>query len=202
VEDVALCRHELEGEQVVCGEPVLGHEPAEAASERVSRDARRRDGATGHCKPVRRCGVVQLRPDDAAPDRGRFRGGIDSDALHQSEIDHHATVCHGSAGDVVATAANRDLELGTTSERQSGDDVVRGPAAHDQRRLAVDQAVVNRARLVVVGIVRVQNSSGDGFREIAKLRGVECCGHFVLLLGRYDQDRTKGDAPHRGRPVS
>ena len=74
LEHVALRRDELDREQVVGGEPVLGHQPAEAAAERVARDTRPGDRASGHRQPVLGGGVVQLRPDHAALGRGGCAG--------------------------------------------------------------------------------------------------------------------------------
>src|SRR5213592_4377416 len=52
VEYVALCRDELDSQQVIRGESVLGHQPAKAAAERVAGDSSPGDCATGHGQPV------------------------------------------------------------------------------------------------------------------------------------------------------
>ena len=52
VEHVAVGGHELDAEQVVGGQAVLGHQPAEAAAEGEAGDAGRGDGAAGHGQAV------------------------------------------------------------------------------------------------------------------------------------------------------
>ena len=159
VEYVALCRDQLDPEQVVRGESVLGHQPAEAAAERVARDPRPGDRATGHGQPVPGGRVVQLRPDHAALGGGGRLIGIDGDPLHLGEVDHHPALRHGAARDVVAAAADRDLESNTVRECERRDDVVRRPASDDQRGPAVDEAVVYGAGRVVAHILRDEDGS-------------------------------------------
>ena len=56
----------------------------------------------------------------------------------------------GVAGDVVAAAAYRHEQPVGAGEVHRGDDVGGAVAAHDQRRAAVDHAVPDHARRVVV----------------------------------------------------
>ena len=182
MEYVALCRHELYREQVVGSEPVLGHQPTEAAAERVARDTCPGHGASGHRQPVLGGSVVQLPPDHAALGSGGCLVGIDRDPLHLGEIDHHTAVDrYGPAGDVVAAAADRDLESRPARETERRDDVVRRPAADDQLRSAVNQAVVHGAGRVVACILRTEDGSRDLAGKVGDERGVQGCAHQMLL---------------------
>jgi hypothetical protein len=180
VEHLAVGRDELDREQVVDGQPVLGHQPAEAAAERKAGDARRGDHASGHDQPVLGGSVVQLTPDHTALRGGGRLFGIDRDPLHLGEVDHQAAVRHSAAGDVVATAADRDLEPGSTRERERRDDVVGRPAAGDQAWPAVDEAVVEGTRRVIAVVVRSEDGPGDLFGEVGCERGVQGCAHETL----------------------
>ena len=148
---------ELDAEHVVGGEAVLGHQPAEAAAERVTGDPRRGDGAARYGQPVRGCSVVQLGPKHAPFGGGSPLVGIDVDPFHLSEVDHHSAVRHCSSGDVVPAAPDRDLEPFATRQSEGRHHVARLPAAHDHGRSAVDEAVVYRAGRVVTGVLRAEH---------------------------------------------
>ena len=128
---VAVGVHELDREQVVGGEAVLRHQPAEAAAERQSGDARRGDRAAGDGEAVLGRRGVQLRPVEPAlgPHRARLR--VDLGALHLGEVDHHGVVGDRAAGDVVAAAADADVEAGGSREAHAGGRVGCASAAHD-----------------------------------------------------------------------
>ena len=156
VEDVAVGGDELDREQVVGGEPVLRHQPAEAAAERQAGNARRRDGAARDREAVLGRGGVELRPEHAALGRRRSLLGIDRDRLQLGEIDHHAAVGDGAPGDVVAAAADRHLEPGRSGVGERRDDVRSRVAADDEGRPAVDQPVVHSPGGVVSVVVRAK----------------------------------------------
>ena len=107
--------------------------------------------------------------------------GIDRDPLHLGEVDHHAAVRHGAAGDVVAAAADRDLEPRPARERERRDDVVRRPAADDQGGPAVDEAVVHGTSRVVAGVLRAEDGSGDLSGQVGDEVRIQGCAHQMLL---------------------
>ena len=136
LEHLAVGRDELDREQVVRGQSVLRHQPAEAAAEGQPGDPGRRDGAARDGEPVRARGVVQLAPEHAAlGPHGRLLG-VDLDALHLGEVDHHAAVRDRAAGDVVAAAADRHLETGRAPRAR----------ARRRRRLVVRQRTISAGR--------------------------------------------------------
>ena len=203
VEDVALCGDELDREQVVRREPVLRHQPAEAAAERVAGDPRPRDRASGDRETVPRGGVVQLAPEHAALGCRSRPGRIDGDRLHPGEVDHHAAVGDGAAGDVVPAAADRDLETSPARERERRNDVVRRPATHDHGGPAVDKAVVHGTRLVVARVLRAEDGTGDLVVQMRNQCAIQCCAHQLFL--RVDGFlasivEAAGGRSHRGDP--
>ena len=82
VEHLAVGRDELDAEEVVGGEAVLRHQPAEPAAERVAGDPRRRDRAARDGETMLGGGVVELGPEDASLRADGLRAGIDLDPLH------------------------------------------------------------------------------------------------------------------------
>ena len=200
MEHVALCRDEFDREQVVGSKPVLGHQPAEPAAERVARDARLGDRPSGHRQAVLGGSIVQLRPDHAAFGGGGCLVGIDRDRLHLGEVDHHAAVGHGAAGDVVAAAADRDLESCPARERERRDDVVRRPAADDHRGPAVDEAVVHgTCRLVA------RRPAGRGRTRRSAARSATSARSKVVIIScflRIDGCRIDVEEADRVRTVA
>ncbi len=168
VDDAAVGRDELDADQVVGGEAVLRHQPTEPAAEREPRDAGRRDRAARRRESVHGRLAVELAPERTALRARRLAGRVDVDALHRREVDHQRIVGDGAPGDVVAAAANRDVEALRASEADRVGDVRGVPAARDQRRPPVDHPVVDTSRVVVLGVSGVEDAPG---KRLAK--GVE-----------------------------
>ena len=185
LEHLAVGRHELGGEQVVSGEPVLGHQPAEAAAERVAGDPGRRDRASRDGQSVLGCRVVQLPPEHAALDGGRCAVGVDRDPFHLGEVDHHAAIRHGTTGDVVPAAPHRDLEPALACEREPCHNVSSRPGADDRGRLAIDHPVVYCAGRVVARVLRPDNRPGDLPCKAAEPLGIQSSAHTLTPLDSF-----------------
>jgi hypothetical protein len=99
--------------------------------------------------------AVQLAPEHAALGAGGTRLPIDVDAPHEREVDHQAAVGDGTAGDVVAAAADADLEILRAREANRVCDIRRVLAANDHCRSPIDQTVMNAPRIVVALIFRL-----------------------------------------------
>ena len=82
--------------------------------------------------------AVQLAPGDAALRARRLRCGIDVDAFHEREVDHHAAVRDRLTGHVVPAASHRDLESSAAGEGERADHVGCASAARDQQGPLVD----------------------------------------------------------------
>ena len=124
-------------------------------------------------------GLVELVPGHATL---RGRGallGIDGDVLHLGEVDHHAAVGDGAAGDVVSTAPDGHLEPAASGKCQGCDDVLGAPGADDQRRLAVDEAVVHGACRVIARMIGGEHRTGDAALELIEKMVVQRGAHMV-----------------------
>ena len=129
---VAVGGHELDADQVVAPEAVLGHQPAQPAAERVAGNPGRRDRASGHGEAVYVRLAVELAPRHAALGAHACGLRVDVDPRHLRQVDHQSAVGDRSAGDVVAAAADGDLRAARPRERESVRDVRRPAAARDQ----------------------------------------------------------------------
>ena len=148
-------------EQVVAGEAVLAHQPAEAAAQRQPADAGVGDGPAGRGEAERLGLAVEFAPEQAALGVGRARSGVDADALEAAQVDHQAAVAHGVAGRAVAAAAHRDPEIVLSSEVDGVDHVRDAAALHDHGRPAVDHAVPDLAGVVVAVVARADHRSAN-----------------------------------------
>ena len=158
----------LDLREVVDRQPVLAHQPAESAAECQAGDPGRRHHAAGRRLPVDVGRPVVLVPRDPALGPGPPAARIDVDPTHQRQVDHQPAVGDRPAGDVVAAAADRDLQAAVAPEVHRVPHVGDVVAAGDQPGSLVDQPVVHRPRLVVAGVIRTDeraverpaNSSG------------------------------------------
>ena len=169
---------ELDGEQVVGGEAVLGHQPAEAAAEREAGDAGRGDRAAGDGEAVLARRGVELRPGHAAL------------RPHGARLRRRRAMPFISARSIITapSATARPATLWPPPRTQMSSPAARAkrtPAATSaalrQRTIsagrAVDEAVVDAARRVVAGVVRAQDAPRDASGEVVDECGVECHGH-------------------------
>jgi hypothetical protein len=102
-----------------------------------------------------------------------------TDALHLGEVDHHTAVGHGAAGDVMSAAPNRHLKPAAAGKRKRCDDVLDAPSADDQRRLAVDEAVVHGACRVIARMIGREHRTGDAASELIEKMVVQRSRHVV-----------------------
>ena len=109
--DVALGGDHLGLHEVVDGEPVLAHQPADAAAQAEAADAGVAHDAARGGQTVGLCLVVDVAPQGATLDEGGALDGIDRDGAHRREVDDDAVVAHCGAGHVVASASYGDLEV-------------------------------------------------------------------------------------------
>ena len=148
-EDAPVRGDHLRGEKVVRREAVLRHRPAEPAAERQPGDPRRRDDAPCYGEPVELRGRHELTPRHASLGACRPPRGVDEDAAHGREVDHDSAVADGLAGDVVAAATDRDLELPLVGERERPHDVGDPVAPRDHGRTLVHERVVDASGVLV-----------------------------------------------------
>ncbi len=109
-------------------ESEFGRQGAFAAAERVSGDADRgtRTERDGHRECIRH--FVQFAGEDAGLKPHPRASGIDLEAFHRRQIDHHAAVAGAMARETMASAAHRDEEIAIAREFDGMHDVFGGPA--------------------------------------------------------------------------
>jgi len=152
-DDVALRGDDLGLQEVVDGEPVVAHQPAEAATQAEAADAGVAHDAARGGQTVGLRLVVDVCPQGTTLDAGRAVDEIDGDGAHRREVDDDPVVAHCGAGDVVASASYRDLEVAVAGEAHRCGHVGGAAAAGDQTGSSVDRAVPDGSELVVVRVV-------------------------------------------------
>src|SRR2546430_1288361 len=97
-------------------DPPPGGRPAEAAAQRRAADAGVADEAPGAREAMLLGRRVALGPGRAAAADRPPRLGVDRDRAHPAQVDHQPVVADPEAGEVVAAAANGDVELVVPAE--------------------------------------------------------------------------------------
>ena len=154
LEDVAVGGDELDREQVVGGEPVLGHQPAKPAAERVARDAGGRDRPPVTASPCSAAASFSSPQIDAALGRGGAASGSTRSPSSRRDRSSRRRPSRRGRRRCARRRGRRPRVPGPVREGERGGDVARRPAADDQSRAAVDQAVVHGAGRVVAALVR------------------------------------------------
>ena len=173
-------------------EPVLAGQVAEAAAEREAADAGGRDDPARRREAVLVGRAVDLAPGAAAADAHGARLAGRPRCLQQREVDHDAVVarCRGRrrcgrrrGPRAAARARARSATTAATSSASA--------AARDQRRAPVDHRVVDRARLLVVGVARARSAAPEAGQLAACAPGRGRDGaHAVSSSRRSSDDRT------------
>jgi hypothetical protein len=125
---------------------------AEPAAEGEPGDAGGGDDPAGGGQPERVGGVVEVRPGAAGLGAGGAPLRVDADAAHPAEVQDEPVVAGPEAGDAVAAAPHRQRQAVVAGQVHRGDHVGDPGGADDHRRVAVDQAVVDPPRRLVVGV--------------------------------------------------
>src|SRR5262245_49326520 len=103
-DDCAHGRDDLGGEEIVAGEAVFAHQPADAAAEREAGDAGARDDAGRYGQAMDVGLTIDVAQGGPALHARRAALRIDEDSLHARQIDDDAVVAQGAAADIVAAA--------------------------------------------------------------------------------------------------
>ena len=125
------------------------------------------------------------------------RDRVDAHRSHGGQVDDHAAVAGGKAGQGVPAAADGDEQVLAAREVHRAHDVSDAGAADDQRRPPVVGAVPDRARLVVALVGGPDELAAQALLELDERRvaehvgGGRFCGHvFELLAGEILRTRS------------
>ena len=98
------------------------------------------------------------------------------------ELNDHAAIVHRIAGYVVASTANRQQKASLAGKVDGLHDVGRARAPHDQGRAAIDQAILNSPRVVVLPVVSIKDATPDAASKVLNRRRVE---YASVIPGRH-----------------
>jgi hypothetical protein len=182
--------HHARRAQVVGRQAHPALEPAAAGAEREAGDAGARGAPAGDGEAVllRRC--VELGPQHAGLHPGDAAGRVNVDRLQRAEVDQQAAVGGAEAGSRMPTPAHRDLHPVLTRVEQRGGHVGDRLAARDQRRVAVDHAVVDAPGVVIADVVGADQRAREAMDG---RRGGKQQRHGM-------EDPVARLSPHRGSP--
>jgi hypothetical protein len=165
-------------DEVVAGEAVLTHQPADAAAQREAGNARRRNEAAGGGQAVRLGLVVDIGPDRPAANRGAASDRVHVDVVHRTEIDHDPAIDGGEAGDAVTAPAHGDGQVVAPGKGDRGEHVGDAGTTDDHSRaVPVVRSVPDLGGLVVALVLGGQHLPAD---RVAQLR------HALVLRQGFD----------------
>jgi hypothetical protein len=170
---VAVGGDHIGRQDVVGGQSVAAHQPAEPSAERETRDAGMSDDPAGRGEPEGLSLAVELAPEKSRLRARRSRRRIDPQALHRREIDHEPAVTHRGAGDVVAAGSHGHEQIALACETDSGPDVGGAGAARDEPGTTIDRTVPDRAGGVVLRVAGTDELSTEVLRQFGEGRIVE-----------------------------
>ena len=173
LQHLAVRGHQLDGDQVVAGEALGRHQPAQPAAQRVAGDPGGRDGAPGDGESVRPGRVVDVAPARAAlclaaveADGSTSTARIPARSIIRppSATARPATLCPPPRTEISSPASRawRTPAAAMSASRTAG----------DQRGPAVDQPVVHPASGVIPLVAGCQERAGERRGE----RGSGCHG--------------------------
>ena len=187
-QQLAVGRHDVDRKQIVDGEAVLAHQPADATTEREPGDAGVTHDSAGGGQTVRLRLVIDVAPQRTTLHPGPAVGGIDSHAPHRREVDDDPVVANGGAGHVVASTPYGDLQIVVAGETYGRDHVGGPDASGDQARAPVDGAVPDCTGAVVVGVLGADHPAS----ESVDLRDGWRLGRVAAQLGLAGRPRVAG----------
>lgn len=128
VDRAAVRRHQLDGDEIVAGEPELPLQPARSAAECEAADAGGGGPAAGGRQIVGLAGPVEVAHRGSAADTRRTLHRVDDHGVHPAQVHDDPVVVERHAGDAVPAAAYRDLEVVLAAEADGPGDI--GPVSH------------------------------------------------------------------------
>ena len=97
---------------------------------------------------------------------------IDSDTLHQRQVDDQTVIDAGETGRVMPASANSDRQLVLAAEIHRRDDIGHINASGDEKRPLVDHRVVELSRIVVFRMTASDHGAAHDFSEIGDDFGI------------------------------
>ena len=197
--------HDVDGQQLIDGQPVLAHQPSDAPAEGQSRQPGVGDDAGRNGQPEGLGLAVELAEQHPRLGPRRPGLGVDADPPHRREVDEDPVVTRRVPREAVPAAADGEGEAGPASEGERLHDVGDPSAPRDERRMSVDRPVPDPAVLVVAGVAGAKDVAAEGVLELGERGVVEldlrldgrhvppfCSGGYseteVLRLGEPGQD--------------
>src|SRR6185436_20860399 len=124
----------------------------------------------------RRCHLARGEP---APGPGRSTAHVDLQVVEVANVEDDPAVRRAVSGTAVTAAANRQLEAALAGDREHGSDVSGVGDAGDRRRTAVETAVDDRSRGVIVRVAGHDHGTADAVRSSS----TAAAGSMVVWVG-------------------
>jgi hypothetical protein len=162
----AVGQHDIGAKKIIDGHAEAARKEAHPAAQGETNDARRRVGPGRRGQADRLRGPVEVRPGCPGADASDLCIRVDLDVVHRRQVDHHAAVTHGPAGDAVPASPDGDRQTLAAGVGERFDDVGCAGALDDHRRTTIDHAVPDPSSGVVLLVGREDHPPVDPIGEI------------------------------------
>ena len=154
--------------------PCLPFSQTLPAAEGQTSDAGRSHDTARRCQTERLRLTIKLSLSESGLGAHRSGHRIDTNTLHQREVDDQPPIAEGLPSDIVtATADGHEKAIGA-SEVDRGDDIGGAGAARDERGIHVDHRVPDLTNDVIALIRRLNHVSAERLSEQSECFGSEC----------------------------
>jgi hypothetical protein len=170
LQQVAVGGDQLGLDEVVAGQAVPTVQPAQAAAQCEPGDTGHRHDAERSGQTVLLRSAVEFAKGQAGARAGRAPVRVDLEPLERGQVEHHAAVAHGVAGNAVPAATDREDEVVLPGEGDPAGHVIGAPALDHGGRSPVDHPVEDGTDTVVVAVLRADEAAPQPGTE-----GVERC---------------------------
>ena len=181
-QQLAFGADDLEREDVVAGQAMLSHQPADAAPEGQAGDAGPGDDTRGHRQAMQVRFAIDIAERRPALDPRRTPARVDENAPHPGQIDHDSVVAQRTPGDVVAAAPDGNQQVVRAREPDRMDDIGGSTAPDDHAWTLLDAGIPDPPRAIIVGVRWQDHPAGDAdaARELLDESAVDRSAASVL----------------------
>src|ERR1700757_3544129 len=94
---------------------------------------------------------VEVTHESASLRVGHSFAGVYFDSFHRGEVDYDAAIAHPEPEPAVPSGTHCQWQMPGLGKIERARDIGGATAAHDHRRMAIERAVEDRSRRVVIG---------------------------------------------------
>ena len=182
----AIGRHDVDREEVVDGQAVFAHQPADATTQCQTREARSSDGASRGRKSKFLCPGNEFKQPEPGLSARSTLNGVDRDAFHLREIDDDTAITDRVARRTMPATAYSNRKVLAAREFNCTHNIGVIRASNNEGRIAVNQSIPDPASAAVAIAARIEHFATQPGLELLKRSQVHSLRSCLPCLVRFD----------------